>query len=58
MHFVKTIVRQFYIYLQITRMYICATIEYLQKCVTLYPSNTVGVAVGAEAAHLSGTLDA
>ena len=39
-------------------MYICVTIEYLQKCVTLYPSNTVGVTVGAEAAYLSGTLDA
>ena len=39
-------------------MYICATIEYLQKCVTLFPIITVGVAVGAEAAHLSGTFDA
>ena len=39
-------------------MYICVTIEYLQKCVTLYPSNTVDVTVGAEAAYLSGTLDA
>jgi hypothetical protein len=38
--------------------HIHSTIEYLQKCVTLYPSNTVGVTVGAEAAYLSGTLDA